>query len=186
MAIKFACPSCRRALQARDEFAGKRAECPFCGAMSLVPQGAPEPIQAELVTPPPVATTEIRQFFDAPTSTPKDERPKSAVSLRQMFEALSEDSQPTYKLVHCPACGAAIPPNATLCNHCSWPVPPEPEAPGQPPVVDAQIVERVPVPSPPRRSMQFTPVSLILIMILTAVAVVAYLFLSLIDNLPPH
>jgi len=90
MAIKFACPSCGRALQARDEFAGKRAECPYCGAVSLVPQGAPEPIQAELVTPPPVATTEIRQFFDAPTSTPKDERPKTAISLRHMFEALLE------------------------------------------------------------------------------------------------
>ena len=88
MAIKFACQSCGRALRARDEFAGKRAECPFCGAMSLVPQGAPEPIQAELVTPPPVATTEIRQFFDAPASTPKDERPKTAISLRPMFEAL--------------------------------------------------------------------------------------------------
>ena len=88
MAIQFKCRSCGRALRARDEFAGKRAECPFCGAVSLVPQGAPEPIQAELVTPPPVATTEIRQFFDAPTSTPKDERPKTAISLRHMFEAL--------------------------------------------------------------------------------------------------
>ena len=93
MAIKFACPSCGRALRARDEFAGKRAECPFCGAMSLVPQGAPEPIQAELVTPPPVATTEIRQFFDAPTSTPKDERPKTAISLRHDVRGPARSAQ---------------------------------------------------------------------------------------------
>ena len=41
MAIQFECRSCGRALRARDEFAGKRAECPSCGAVSLVPQGGP-------------------------------------------------------------------------------------------------------------------------------------------------
>ncbi|MHB8969347.1 MAG: hypothetical protein ACYC3X_16520 [Pirellulaceae bacterium] len=88
MAIKFSCKCCGRALQAVDEFAGKRAECPYCGSMLQVPQHPEEPVLAELVTPTAAAAMEIRQFFDPPAATPSEERPKTGISLRQMFEAL--------------------------------------------------------------------------------------------------
>lgn len=32
MAVKFPCGSCGRQLRAKDEFVGKRAECPYCGS----------------------------------------------------------------------------------------------------------------------------------------------------------
>ncbi len=90
MAIKIVCQSCGRALRARDEFAGKRGECPYCGVVLHVPQSADEPIQAELVgsLPPGAATTEIDQFFDPPSAPPKGDSPKTSLSLRRMFEAL--------------------------------------------------------------------------------------------------
>ena len=49
MAIKILCQSCGRALRARDEFAGKRGECPYCGVVLHVPPSSEEPVQAELV-----------------------------------------------------------------------------------------------------------------------------------------
>ena len=89
MPIKFSCQSCGRALRARDEFAGKRGECPYCGSVLQVPPPSEEPVQAELVTPPLAAgAAEIRQFFDPPAATPEADRPRTRISLRRMFEAL--------------------------------------------------------------------------------------------------
>ncbi len=51
MAIKLLCQSCGRPLRAREEFAGKRGECPYCGFMLHVPETSEEVVQAELVQP---------------------------------------------------------------------------------------------------------------------------------------
>lgn len=87
MAIRLLCVSCGRKLRARDEFAGKRAECPYCGFLLQVPESAEEIVPAELVQPGSSAT-EIRQFFDPPSAPPQAGKPPRAVSLQRMFEAL--------------------------------------------------------------------------------------------------
>lgn len=88
MAIKVLCQSCGRALRAREEFAGKRGECPYCGVVLQVPSSSNEPVQAELVGKPPAAATEIHQFFDPPSAAPMADGSPTSLSLRRMFEAL--------------------------------------------------------------------------------------------------
>jgi len=75
-------------LRAREEFAGKRAECPYCGCVLQVPP-AEAPIEAELVQP--AAGREgaaIQQYFDPPSSPPKAATVGTSLSLQRMFEAL--------------------------------------------------------------------------------------------------
>lgn len=88
MAITFACQCCGRTLQARDGFVGKRGECPYCGSVLPVPQHSAEPVRTTPVTPVTPAATEIRQFFDPPSATHAEERPRARISVRRMFEAL--------------------------------------------------------------------------------------------------
>jgi hypothetical protein len=46
MPIEFACDGCRRVLSAREDFAGRTAVCPSCGAHCLVP-GVAEPLAVQ-------------------------------------------------------------------------------------------------------------------------------------------
>lgn len=46
MSIEFSCPGCQRTLVVPDEFAGKRASCPECGAIGQIPVPAPPPAPA--------------------------------------------------------------------------------------------------------------------------------------------
>ena len=90
MAVKFSCQSCGRQLRAHEEYAGKRGECPTCGVILQVPQSPEKPVLAEIVPPAPagVRPAEIRQFYDPPESPPRSLKPKAAMLLQQMFEAL--------------------------------------------------------------------------------------------------
>ena len=89
MAATFSCVSCGRRLRARDEFAGKRAECPYCGCVLQVPHLDEPPIDAELVSPTAAGPgAAIQQYFDPPSATPKAKGVTTALSLQRMFEAL--------------------------------------------------------------------------------------------------
>ena len=89
MAVKFPCTSCGRQLRAREEFAGKRAECPYCGGVLQVPSTAEEPVEAELVQPPYGADAiAIQQYFDPPAVPPAAGAARASLSLQRMFEAL--------------------------------------------------------------------------------------------------
>lgn len=90
MTIRFSCRFCGRELQVRKEFADKRGECPTCGGLLQVPQSAEEPVLAEMVPPASaeVRATEMRQFYDPPKAPSEPDKPKTAMSLQQMFEAL--------------------------------------------------------------------------------------------------
>lgn len=41
MAINIVCPNCSRTMSARDEWAGRRAKCPTCGNVLVVPAADP-------------------------------------------------------------------------------------------------------------------------------------------------
>src|SRR5262249_53173021 len=66
MPIQFTC-SCGRALQAKEEHAGRRVKCPACGAEATVPPGdeAVVPDEAAQPKPSPVQAGEPRRPKDA-------------------------------------------------------------------------------------------------------------------------
>ncbi len=89
MAVDFSCIACGRPLRARQEFTGKRAECPYCGSIQEVPPSETPVVEAELVAPPPAeGATAIQQYFDPPSESPAGDGQAAAVSLQRMFEAL--------------------------------------------------------------------------------------------------
>ena len=93
MPIHVRC-DCGRILKARDEFAGTRAECPYCGRKVTI--SAPEAVSAGgsavsgSASSAPAAdesAMEIEEFFDPP-SAPPPKPPRQALTMQQMFEAL--------------------------------------------------------------------------------------------------
>ena len=42
MSIRVKCPECQRVLEAKDRYAGKRAECPDCGKPLTIPNPGDE------------------------------------------------------------------------------------------------------------------------------------------------
>ena len=104
MPITVAC-DCGRELKARDEFAGTRAECPYCGSELTIPPLAPdeEPdpaLQEKAETFVNKAATarssaarpapmEIRDFLDPPAGKPTPSPPvESEPVLQRMLQAL--------------------------------------------------------------------------------------------------
>ena len=93
MSITVQC-TCGRHLKARDEFAGKRADCPHCGAELTVPKSPPQPppLAADVAdatkatAPPPERAVEITEFLDPPSASVKNE--KESAWLPAMLEAL--------------------------------------------------------------------------------------------------
>lgn len=72
MAILLKCGKCGKALQARDELAGKRVKCPGCGTVLAVPAPrAPSPLEAALAL-------ETPETAPAPAPAPAP-RPAAAV-----------------------------------------------------------------------------------------------------------
>ena len=104
MPITIAC-DCGRELTARDEFAGTRAECPYCGTELTIPRQPPDEcadpaVQRKVeqfvesakaarssVTGP--EPTEIRDFLDPPGKPPShDPAPPGVPISKRMLEAL--------------------------------------------------------------------------------------------------
>src|SRR5947209_1257075 len=52
MAIKFNCPHCGKALNVKDNLAGKKGPCPACKKVLTVPAATPAPAAAAAGTPP--------------------------------------------------------------------------------------------------------------------------------------
>ncbi|MFO0904837.1 MAG: hypothetical protein U0939_17655 [Pirellulales bacterium] len=63
VAIEFPCAACQKLIRAADGAAGRRGQCPFCGAITQVPTAAPQPYAAPSYTLPAPAG---RPYGDAP------------------------------------------------------------------------------------------------------------------------
>ena len=105
MAIEVQC-TCGRRLKARDEFAGKRGECRFCGRLLEIPSHpgpAETPASADAgqtaaaTSPGQEAPMEITEFLDPP-AVPVAEQEK-AISLRPMLEALLDPRSIQWMLI---------------------------------------------------------------------------------------
>lgn len=61
MPITVNCPGCGGAVQARDEFAGRKVKCPKCAAVISLPEALPEAEAIREAAPLPVASPEPRR-----------------------------------------------------------------------------------------------------------------------------
>ncbi len=90
MTIYLQC-ECGARLNARDEFAGRRAECPSCGRTIQVAKAAARQPDEEAVagsgSPVPSLPIEIREFLDPPASK-KARRGEKRRVFRRMLEAM--------------------------------------------------------------------------------------------------
>jgi hypothetical protein len=91
MSIYVQC-ECGQRLRARDEFAGKRGECRYCGRVLTIPSGdgGQQPPETAGQAAPGARREEavdVTEFFDPPVTVIERERRKS-MTLRAMFEAL--------------------------------------------------------------------------------------------------
>src|SRR4051812_48417835 len=99
MPITVRCCFCGHLLKAPTEFAGRRAECPYCGrAIEVAPTSSPNPPTSKRPAPeypghakPAFESTEIEHFLDPPTSQQSAAAATAApknLTWHRMFEAL--------------------------------------------------------------------------------------------------
>ena len=97
MSIRVKCPECQRVLEAKDRYAGKRAECPDCGKPLTIPNPgdeSPKPAEDDASQKPqwrqagPVM--DIEEYLDPPgTAKPVAEPPPPVKPVVQrMLEAM--------------------------------------------------------------------------------------------------
>jgi hypothetical protein len=104
--IEVKCGKCGKGLKAPDSMAGKKAKCPGCGSIVVVPQPMEEILDAEIIEPTPAPTADLGSLLDdelAYRVAEPDPVPTQSVA---------EDRRP------CPACGEMIVSSAAVCRFC--------------------------------------------------------------------
>lgn len=99
--IHFACPSCGKDFQVKDEFAGRRTKCPKCGQAIEVP--ATKTVAIKQPGPPAV---------DPPPRPVGPSAPRAVV----IPEVLQRRPMDEYQ--ECPFCGELVLAKAKKCKHC--------------------------------------------------------------------
>jgi hypothetical protein len=100
MPIQFRCKQCGRKVQAPDSAAGRRAKCPDCQSIMIVPgavSDAEEVVEAEEVMPTQPAEGEAAGTYGLAAPPPQRDEP---------------DRTP------CPMCGELIAAGAAKCRYC--------------------------------------------------------------------
>ena len=92
MPIRVSC-QCGKALNVKDEMAGKAVKCPGCGQVIRVPGG------------------------QAPAAAPRTPQPLVDSTMDDMFD---EEGFGTQVAAACPSCGAEMAANAVLCTKCGF------------------------------------------------------------------
>ncbi len=117
MAIRVQCPACGKRLQARDSAVGKRAKCPHCSKLLVIPKPVLEAEEAAEETPvqPPPAPAPARDLSDLLDEA--DEYPLAAPTPTPTPTAAPTPGPPDTRRP-CPMCGEMIPLGAGMCRFC--------------------------------------------------------------------
>lgn len=84
--IKFACPHCKKTLQVKDEFAGRKAACPACKKKLVVPAQMPAPATVKPAPKPATAPVDVEAMALAELSGNKEaEKPVATVDFTCPF-----------------------------------------------------------------------------------------------------
>jgi predicted RNA-binding Zn-ribbon protein involved in translation (DUF1610 family) len=102
--IKMTCPSCAKTLSAPDTAAGKKAKCPACGTLMIVPDGVfdAEELNITSVEPPTPDYSPVDDLF----GTGPSQSPVSALPGQEPMRR------------PCPMCGEQIVATAAKCRFC--------------------------------------------------------------------
>jgi hypothetical protein len=104
--IEVKCGKCGKGLKAPDSMAGKKAKCPGCGSIVVVPQPMEEILDAEIIEPTPAPTTDLSGLLD-------DELAYRVAEPDPVpTQSAADDRRP------CPACGEMIVSSAAVCRFC--------------------------------------------------------------------
>jgi uncharacterized RDD family membrane protein YckC/predicted RNA-binding Zn-ribbon protein involved in translation (DUF1610 family) len=106
MPIEVKCAKCGKGLKAPESMAGKKAKCPGCGSIVVVPQPMEEILDAEIIEPMPVATSNLGSLLD-------DE-----LAYRVAQPDPISAQTPLEERRQCPACGEMIVSTAAKCRFC--------------------------------------------------------------------
>jgi predicted RNA-binding Zn-ribbon protein involved in translation (DUF1610 family) len=133
MPISVLCPKCRKKLTAPDALAGKRAKCPHCGQVMMLPESAgPAPGPTPGPSGPPAGGQEMpglsEQLPDMsdPMDTYGVQGPLGGMSGSQFDEMLADVGPKIERPASssgddrypCPACGEMIVRGAAKCRYC--------------------------------------------------------------------
>jgi hypothetical protein len=127
------CPHCRKPAQIADQFANHPVRCPTCQKVftatvaqagqvtAPAPGSVGAPSSAGMTPSSSAAPGRTAPMPSAPAGSPAS-RPGDASS--DNLSAESVVIRPPTRVVgplgQCPACGAALPPGATMCLECGW------------------------------------------------------------------
>lgn len=108
MAIPLDCPSCGKRLNAPDSSAGKKAKCPACGTIVVVPDVIrdAEEVGAAPNVPPPRQADDLYDFLNKPQAAAQPPAPV-------------EDASSGQPRRPCPICGEMIVVGAAKCRFCN-------------------------------------------------------------------
>jgi hypothetical protein len=108
MSIKFLCPSCKKVVSVKDEYAGKKGKCPHCGNVLTVPAPTRPPTSAkpQAAKPPTPPPRPIRT--PKPPSGPVDIDAEAAAALRDEPKPESAAVASTTIDFNCPMCDAEL------------------------------------------------------------------------------
>lgn len=120
--ISVAC-ACGKRLNAPASAAGKRARCPACKEVVVLPAAAVAIAEvdtwpASLNTPSPAKAAAVA--VPQPVGIASDDDEDRLGALYDMADAEAHAPIPASNSVHCPQCQSAMEPHAVLCTNCGY------------------------------------------------------------------
>ena len=111
MSVDMECGRCGKRLRVRAEWAGKKAKCPACGAVSVVPAADAALGTASRPADPP---------GEVLTVAPIDDAPLDVVPLQPEPDAGKKPAPAPGAPGTCPECGVAMAADAVICLDCGF------------------------------------------------------------------